>query len=70
MDNSARAGVDQARPPTGLDSGRSVPGCSAATRHDPAPEHEWLEVAERLLKTILVLLVIAALLVYTLRRRR
>jgi hypothetical protein len=28
------------------------------------------EVAERLLRTILVLLVIAALLVYTLRRRR
>jgi hypothetical protein len=33
-------------------------------------DHAWLEVAERLLRTILVLLVIAALLAYTLRRRR
>jgi hypothetical protein len=37
---------------------------------DREPERAGLEVAERLLRTILVLLVIAALLFYTLRRRR
>jgi hypothetical protein len=63
-------GGDQAQPPAGLDSGRSARGCSPATRQDPEPELARLEVAERLLSTILVLLVIAALLVYTLRRRR
>jgi len=50
-------------------AGQRPPGAWMLTS-DREPERAGLEVAERLLRTILVLLVIAALLFYTLRRRR